>query len=108
MSHHHSSHSETRVDLRGTPAVDTAGREAAADWQGEANCLGVDPDLFFPERGASTREAKEVCRGCVVRLDCLEYALVNGEKFGIWGGLSERERRRLRRQRAQASRRTSA
>ena len=77
-------------------------------WQDEANCLGVDPDLFFPERGASTREAKEVCRGCVVRLDCLEYALVNGEKFGIWGGLSERERRRLRRQRAQASRRTSA
>ena len=78
------------------------------NWQDEANCLGVDPDLFFPERGASTREAKEVCRGCVVRLDCLEYALVNGEKFGIWGGLSERERRRLRRQRAQASRRTSA
>ena len=83
---------------------DTDGRS----WQDEANCLGVDPDLFFPERGASTREAKEVCRGCVVRLDCLEYALVNGEKFGIWGGLSERERRRLRRQRAQAGRRTSA
>jgi len=74
-------------------------------WQDKANCLGVDPDLFFPERGASTREAKEVCRGCVVRLECLEYALVNGEKFGIWGGMSERERRRLRRQRAQAARR---
>ena len=57
-------------------------------WQDRANCLGVDPDLFFPERGASTREAKEVCRGCVVRMDCLEYALVNGEKFGIWGGMS--------------------
>ena len=77
-------------------------------WQDEANCLGVDPDLFFPERGASTREAKEVCRGCVVRLDCLEYALVNGEKFGIWGGMSERERRRLRRQRALARRATTA
>jgi WhiB family redox-sensing transcriptional regulator len=75
------------------------------NWQDKANCLGVDPDLFFPERGASTREAKEVCRGCVVRADCLEYALVNGEKFGIWGGMSERERRRLRRQRAQAARR---
>src|SRR6188768_2847561 len=73
-------------------------------WQDQANCLGVDPDLFFPERGASTREAKEVCRGCVVRLDCLEYALSNGEKFGIWGGLSERERRRIRRQRALARR----
>jgi WhiB family redox-sensing transcriptional regulator len=74
-------------------------------WQDQANCLGVDPDLFFPERGASTREAKEVCKGCVVREDCLEYALANGEKFGIWGGLSERERRRLRRQRAQDGRR---
>lgn len=69
-------------------------------WQLASNCLGVDPDLFFPERGASTREAKEVCRGCVVRTDCLEYALANGEKFGIWGGMSERERRRIRRQRA--------
>jgi len=76
-------------------------------WQRQANCMGVDPDLFFPERGASTREAKEVCRGCVVREDCLEYALANGEKFGIWGGLSERERRRIRRRRA-LERRTGA
>ncbi|WP_419918374.1 WhiB family transcriptional regulator [Candidatus Poriferisocius sp.] len=68
-------------------------------WQDLANCLGVDPDLFFPERGASTREAKEVCRACVVREECLEYAIVNGEKFGIWGGMSERERRRVRRAR---------
>ena len=74
------------------------------DWQTRANCMGVDPDLFFPERGASTREAKEVCRGCGVREDCLEYALANGEKFGIWGGLSERERRRLRRARAMSRR----
>ena len=49
-------------------------------WQLSANCLGVDPDLFFPERGASTKEAKAVCKGCVVRDDCLEYALANGEK----------------------------
>ena len=70
------------------------------DWKDYSNCLGVDPDLFFPERGASTREAKEVCRSCVVQNDCLEYALQNGEKFGIWGGMSERERRRIRRQRA--------
>ena len=69
-------------------------------WKALSNCLGVDPALFFPERGASTREAKEVCRGCEVRIDCLEYALQNGEKFGIWGGMSERERRRIRRQRA--------
>jgi WhiB family redox-sensing transcriptional regulator len=74
------------------------GREDRA-WQARANCAGVDPELFFPERGVSTREAKAVCRGCVVREECLEYALVHAEKFGIWGGLSERERRELRRRR---------
>ncbi len=71
-------------------------------WKQFANCLGVDPDLFFPERGASTKEAKRVCGACVVREECLEYALANGEKFGIWGGMSERERRRVRRERALA------
>jgi WhiB family redox-sensing transcriptional regulator len=76
------------------------GQTAQMAWQRQANCMGVDPDLFFPERGASTREAKEVCRGCVVREDCLEFALTNSEKFGIWGGLSERERRRIRRRRS--------
>jgi WhiB family redox-sensing transcriptional regulator len=73
---------------------------ADLDWQDDANCVGVDPDLFFPERGASVKEAKDVCAECTVRERCLEYALVNAEKFGIWGGLSERERRRLRRARA--------
>jgi WhiB family redox-sensing transcriptional regulator len=82
--------------------------ESAPRWQERANCLGVDPDLFFPERGASTREAKGVCRGCEVREECLEYALAHGEKFGIWGGLSERERRRVRRQRALERRRLAA
>ncbi len=77
-------------------------------WQTKANCMGVDPDLFFPERGASTREAKEVCRGCVVREECLEYALENSEKFGIWGGMSERERRRLRRAHTLARRNEAA
>lgn len=65
-------------------------------WMAYANCLGLDPDLFFPERGTSTREAKEVCRGCVARERCLAYALARVERFGIWGGLSERERKRLR------------
>ena len=53
--------------------------------------------MFFPEKGVSTRDAKQVCRGCDVREECLAYALANDEKFGIWGGLSERERRRLSR-----------
>jgi WhiB family redox-sensing transcriptional regulator len=75
---------------------------AGGHWRDFANCLGVDPDLFFPERGASTREAKEVCRGCVVREDCLEYALANNENFGIWGGKTVKEFRRIKRQRALA------
>ena len=75
---------------------DTASDPGDHGWQDHANCLGVDPDLFFPERGASTREAKEVCLSCEVRAQCLEYALANDERFGIWGGLSERARRRLK------------
>jgi len=77
-------------------------------WQARANCMGVDPELFFPERGSSTREAKEVCRGCVVRVECLEFAIANSEKFGIWGGMSERERRRVRRARLLQQREVAA
>ena len=66
-------------------------------WQEEALCAQTDPEAFFPEKGGSTREAKKVCLGCDVRSECLEYALMNDERFGIWGGLSERERRRLKR-----------
>ena len=66
-------------------------------WQERALCAETDPEAFFPEKGGSTREAKKICTGCEVRTECLEYALSNDERFGIWGGLSERERRRLRR-----------
>lgn len=69
-------------------------------WQDYANCRGADVDIFFPDRGASTRGAKEICAACQVREECLEYAVTRGEKFGIWGGLSERERRKIRKQRA--------
>lgn len=68
-------------------------------WQVDANCIGEDPDLFFPDRGASTRKAKELCNSCIAQKHCLEYAIVNAEKFGIWGGLSERERRKIRKER---------
>ena len=71
--------------------------EMRADWYGQANCRGIDTELFFPERGVPAAQAKAVCAGCVVRDACLEYALQNHERFGIWGGLSERERRRVRR-----------
>lgn len=70
---------------------------ARPDWQQRAACRGVDPDMFFPERGGATREIKAVCDACPVEEECLLYALANGELFGIWGGRSERERRRMRR-----------
>ncbi len=117
---HEGTHMESPVQSRpvqGQPVVrdllaiaavpgdaDPNAEEGERRWQERANCLGVDPDLFFPERGASTREAKAVCGSCEVKPECLEYALDHAEKFGIWGGLSERERRRLRRQRALARR----
>nr|WP_055122142.1 WhiB family transcriptional regulator [Corynebacterium oculi] len=68
------------------------------EWQDQALCAQTDPEAFFPEKGGSTREAKRICRACGVRDECLEYALENDERFGIWGGLSDRERRRLRRE----------
>ena len=66
-------------------------------WRLSALCGETDPEAFFPEKGGSTREAKRICQGCEVRDECLEYALAHDERFGIWGGLSERERRRLKR-----------
>ncbi len=67
-------------------------------WRDLALCAEVDPELFFPEKGESSRPAKRVCAGCEVRAECLQYALDHGERFGVWGGLSERERRELARQ----------
>ncbi len=72
--------------------------DGALSWQEAALCAQTDPEAFFPEKGGSTREAKRVCHGCEVRADCLDYALDHDERFGIWGGLSERERRKLKRQ----------
>lgn len=65
-------------------------------WQDIALCPQTDPEIFFPEKGGSTKEAKRVCMGCEVRDACLDYALENDEMFGVWGGLSGRERRRLK------------
>jgi len=80
------------LSIFGTPDDD-----GPMGWQERALCAQTDPEAFFPEKGGSTREAKRVCTGCEVRAECLEYALANDERFGIWGGLSERERRKLKR-----------
>ena len=84
-------------ELRLLFAVSEFEEDAPPTWQDRALCAQTDPEAFFPEKGGSTREAKRVCTGCEVRGECLEYALARDERFGIWGGMSERERRRLKR-----------
>ena len=64
-------------------------------WDAAALCAQTDPEAFFPEKGGSTRDAKKVCQSCEVKAQCLAYALANDERFGIWGGLSPRERRKV-------------
>ena len=66
------------------------------DWHALGACRGLDTSLFFPGQGESVAEAKAVCAGCTVRVECADYALDSGQRFGIWGGTSERDRRRLR------------
>jgi WhiB family redox-sensing transcriptional regulator len=67
----------------------------AAHWRDRGRCAETDPEAFFPEKGESTRRAKLVCRGCEVRAECLAYALRTEQRFGVWGGTSDRERRLL-------------
>ena len=66
-----------------------------ATWRDSALCAQTDPEEFFPDKGGTTRHAKRTCAACTVRTECLQYALDHGERFGIWGGMSERERRRI-------------
>lgn len=71
--------------------------EPGEDWRDNALCAQIDPELFFPDKGGSSREAKLVCSLCPVQTDCLQHALTARERFGVWGGLSERERRSVER-----------
>ena len=69
-------------------------------WRDDAACLGADPDLFFPPPGPyGAEEAKAICQGCPVRAECLDYAVTTAQKYGIWGGTNEQERRQIRKQR---------
>ena len=86
-----------QLGVPGSPASrTTVDDENQLAWQVDSLCAQTDPEAFFPEKGGSTRDAKKICASCDVRAQCLEYALQNDERFGIWGGLSERERRKLR------------
>ena len=70
------------------------------EWMADAACIGKPQAWFFPSRGEESSRAKETCAGCPVLDTCREYALGKGERHGIWGGMSERERRRVRATRA--------
>ena len=85
------------IELVAMTTVADDADETLLSWQDKALCAQTDPEAFFPEKGGSTREAKRICVSCEVKQECLEYALMQDERFGIWGGLSERERRRLKR-----------
>ena len=91
---------------------DRLAAESATTWREHAECLGSDPDMFFPvgSTGAVLAEiaaAKAVCRSCPVVEECLAYALETNQEAGVWGGTSEEERRRLRRAWLAARRRVS-
>lgn len=91
--------------MRLRPDLDLTDARYAADdvapsWQQYAECVHHAGQVdFFPARGESVRDAKAVCAGCSVREECLEFALRMKVAHGVWGGLSERERRTIRRNR---------
>jgi transcription factor whiB len=71
-------------------------------WQDFALCAQTDPDIFFPEKGGSTAPATSVCASCPVQAECLEYAIANDIRHGIWGGMSDNDRRKISRERRRA------
>jgi len=76
------------------PVIDDSG-----DWKAAGKCRDLPPEVFFPADGVGVEIAKRICEDCLIKEVCLEFALYNGEKYGVWGGTSERERRKLARRR---------
>jgi len=92
------------LDLRPVPDLSglfTDGELEELSWREDALCAQVDPELFYPVKGGSTREARAICAQCPVTGPCLEFALADDAgRFGIWSGTTERQRKRMRRQAA--------
>jgi WhiB family redox-sensing transcriptional regulator len=83
------------VSAAGEARLDVASLPQPPAWTEQALCAQIDLEAFFPEKGGSTRAAKRICAECPVKTPCLRYALDHAERFGIWGGVTERERRRM-------------
>ena len=88
----------TTREAQRVAAADLLG--SAPQWQERGLCSQTDPEAFFPELGRSAQEAQRICGRCEVKAECLEYALSHDERFGVWGGLSEEQRRKLKRRAA--------
>ena len=78
------------------------------DWRLDAACRDLDTAIFFPESDDEIARAKAVCASCPVRQECLDFALITRQDDGVWGGLDENERKRVRRRRQEAARKTAA
>lgn len=76
--------------------------QSRLSWMEEALCAQTDPDIFYPEKGGSTAPATSICENCAVRAQCLEYAVSNDIRHGIWGGTSDNDRKRMARERKAA------
>lgn len=72
-------------------------------WQDSALCGQTDPEAFHPQPGGTSRPAKKICSRCEVRTQCLQYAVETGQRFGIWGGVGQKELRRLVQEREEAA-----
>lgn len=83
--------------------IDPMDTSADTKWMADGNCANKPPSLFFPSDGVGVERAKTVCEGCPVATECLEYAIANRIDHGVWGGTSERQRRRIIRARAIAA-----
>ena len=79
------------------PTWESSAPEDPRDWRADAACAQTDPDMFMPGKGGSMVGARMICAGCEVAAQCLQWALDNNVRQGIYGGLSERQRDRLRR-----------
>lgn len=87
----------TRVDVFAATFMDELlGAAGQQEWMQSALCAQTDPEVFFPEQGGSILTAMRICQSCEVRTECREYSLAHDERFGVWGGLSERGREKLR------------
>ena len=85
------------------PTMPPGSESVAADWVTRRNCADIDPNVFFPSDGAGVIAAQKVCAECPVKDLCREYALANNITHGVWGGTSERQRRRILRDRRRAA-----